>query len=97
MRFMVAEAGVIFLHDNGMIGGVLMPLYFAPTFKIAAELFWWAPDGDGGLREAFEGWARENADAVQFSGLCDHREGAINRLYRRGGFERAEVSYLKRF
>lgn len=90
-------AGAIFLHENGMIGGVLLPLYFAPTFKVAAELFWWAPDGDNGLKEAFEAWAQDNADAVQFSGLCDHREKAISRLYRIAGFERAEVAYIKRF
>ncbi|MFZ5667966.1 MAG: hypothetical protein ACOY4K_00580 [Pseudomonadota bacterium] len=94
----VIEHGVVFLADGGMCGGVLSPSYFNPAHVVAAELFWWAPVGGGReLREAFERWARAaGAAAVQFSGLANDRLEAVTRVYRRGGFEPVEMSFVKR-
>ncbi len=94
----VIQNGVIFLTDEGMCGGVITPFYFAPSFKLAVEMFWWAPKHGRGLRKAFEAWAQENgATAVQFSALSDKRSEAVNAVYTRAGFERAETAYIKRF
>jgi GNAT superfamily N-acetyltransferase len=93
------ENGAVFLTDTGVIAGLISPFYFQPAFKLGVELFWWAPDGGGReLREAFEGWAREQgATAVQFSAMGDENAERVARLYRRAGFEPAETAFVKRF
>lgn len=92
------ELGGVFLSDEGFCGGAIAPLYFSPDTLVATELFWFTPSEGRELREAFEGWARgQGADAVQFSALVDDHERAVERIYRRAGFERVETGYLKRF
>jgi hypothetical protein len=91
-------SGAIFLHDDGMCGGIISPPYFNPAFALAVEFFWYAPTGDKGLRAAFEAWAREGgALGVQFSALADDHLPAVSRLYRRAGFIPAETAFVKRF
>lgn len=91
----VMASGVIFVTDRGMIGGVLMPIPFAPQVVLAVELFWW---GDGALKADFEAWAKERgATAVQFSALADDRSEAMARLFARNGYRPAETGYLKEF
>lgn len=95
---MIEDAGVIFLGDTGIIGGVLSPLYFNPGVLLAAELFWWAPTEGQALRQAFEAWAAEiGCVGVACSGLAGEREGAIRRIYERHGYATTEVSFMKRF
>ena len=90
--------GAIFLTDDGMCGGLMVPAYFNPAFVFAAELFWWAPTEGRALREAFEGWAQESgASAVQFSAMTDDHLPAVTRLYRMGGFKPAETAFVKEF
>lgn len=92
------EAGGVFLSDEGFCGGMLTRLYFSPDTLIAAELFWFAPSEGKALREAFEAWAKAaGAIGVQCSALADGHERAVDRLYQRAGYERAEIAYLKRF
>lgn len=89
--------GIVFLSEEGMLGGVLHPLYFNPAFKVAAEMFWWAPKGGGALRAAFEAWAHSNGAAgIQFSSLADDRAPALARMFRRAGFVPVETGYFKR-
>lgn len=92
------EGGAVFLSDDGMVGGLLVPLYFNPAVVMGAELFWWAGKTGKPLREAFEAWARgEGAQGVQFSGLTDQREETIRKVFARAGYERAETAFFKRF
>ncbi len=92
------EHGVILLSDDGMLGGVLNPLYFNPSVVFAAELFWWAPKEGRALREAFEAWAREHgAMGVQFSGISNERAATVTKLFQRAGYEPVELAFLKRF
>lgn len=91
------EHGVIFLSDDGMIGGVISPFYFNPAVTMAAELFWWARSGGQELRQALEAWGRERgAQALTCSGLTGEREAAIRRVYARAGYHPAEVAFVKR-
>lgn len=91
------EGGVIFLSSDGMIGGLLSPLYFNPSISGAAELFWYARDGGRELREAFETWGKEaGAQIIQFSGLVNEREAASRRLFRAAGYRATEVAFMKR-
>lgn len=92
------EHGVILLSEDGMIGGVLSPIYFNPEVVMATELFWWAGKTGKQLREAFETWARENgAQGVQFTGLADEREATIRKVFDRAGYAAVEVGFIKRF
>jgi len=91
------EKGVIFLSDDGMIGGVISPFYFNPAVTMAAELFWFARSEGRQLREALEAWGRENgASALTCSGLTGEREPAIRKIYARAGYLPAEVAFVKR-
>lgn len=91
------EHGAIFLSEDGFIGGLLSPAYFNPAYVFAAELFWFARKEGPQLRQAFEAWAREQgASAVTCSGLVDHHEAAIRRVYGRAGYEPSEIAFMKR-
>lgn len=94
---MIEGPGVVFLSDDGFIGGALAPAYFNPSVILAAELFWFARQEGPELRQAFEAWARENgASAVTCTGLVDHHEAAIRRVYARAGYEPSEIAFMKR-
>lgn len=99
-RFAVglAEAGVVFLSDDGMLGGAINPLYFNPAILMGVELFWWAGKTGRQLREAFESWAKERGAAgVMFSGLSDEREPTIRKVFARAGYQPGELAFFKRF
>lgn len=90
--------GVILLSEDGMLGGLLNPLYFNPSVLMGVELFWWAGKTGGPLRLAFEEWAAERgAEGCQFTGLADEREPTIRKVFRRAGYEACEVGFMKRF
>ncbi len=90
------EKGVIFLSDEGMIGGFLSPAYFNPAYVMAVELFWWAASEGTSLRLAFEGWAKDSgARRIVFTGLVDDRERGIRRVFSRAGYAPVEMSFVK--
>lgn len=90
------DGGVIFLSDEGMIGGVMNPLYFNPNHHVAAELFWWAKSGGRKLMARFEEWAIENgASGIQFSALGDNRSERMDRLFIRAGYSKVETGYYR--
>lgn len=92
------ESGVILLSDDGMLGGVLHPLFFNSTAIMGCELLWWAGKTGRQLREAFEVWAREQgAVGVMFSGLSDEREPTIRKVFARAGYQPGELAFFKRF
>lgn len=94
----LVETGVIFLSEDGLIGGLLNPLYFNPSYVVGAELFWFAPKEGRELRIAFEEWCRENgAHAVQFSALGDEKSDTVEALFKRSGYRKVETGYLKEF
>lgn len=90
------DVGVVFLSDDGMIGGVMNPLYFNPKHHVAAELFWWAKSGGRKLMARFEEWAVENgASGIQFSALGDNRSERMHRLFIRAGYSKVETGYYR--
>lgn len=91
------EGGAVFLSDHGIIGGVIVPMYFNPAVKVAAELFWWAPQEGRALREAYEAWAKEHGASIsQFSGQRNERSDTVEKLFRRAGYEPVETGFMKR-
>lgn len=91
------EQGAVFLSPRGIIGGLVSPIYFNPDYRVAVELFWWAPEEGRALREAFEGWAIEQGvNAIQFSGQRNERAETVEKLFRRAGYEPVETGFVKR-
>lgn len=87
------------VDKGGFVGGVIIPLWFAPQVKLGVELFWYCENpGEGSrYRETFERWARgRGADTLQFSCMLTDREPALRRMYRRAGFEAVEIGFRKK-
>lgn len=94
---LIDGAGIIFLSDDGFIGGVLTACYFNPATTLASELFWFARKEGPELLAAFEAWARESgASAITTSGLADGHERAIRRVFARNGYVASEIAFTKR-
>jgi len=91
---LIGGGGVVLLTDRGCIGGILAPLWFAPAWRMAVEMFWWA-EGDGlALLRAFEAWARaEGAQEVRMTTL--HALPRADAIMRRRGYAPVEISYTK--
>lgn len=83
----ILDRGVIFLSRGGLIGLVVAPSLYNREAKVAAEMFFWAPDGEGdALRRAAEEWARERADVLVMNA---HEPGDVERIacwYGRKGY-----------
>lgn len=91
------ETGAVFLSERGIIGGVIVPLYFNPAYKIAAELFWWAPKDGRALKKAYAAWEKEQGAAIsQFSGQRNDRSDTIEKLFVRDGYTPVETGFMKR-
>lgn len=90
------DGGVILISETGIIGGLMNPLYFNPSYNVACELFWWATSGGRELMKAFEDWGQENnASAFQFSALGDDKSERMAQLFDRAGYRRVETGYFK--
>lgn len=86
----------------GICGAMTFPLYFAPTIKIAQELFWWIkPEARGtsaGKQMMFEieGWAEQvGASHLFMIALENDRSKTMERVYGRNGFAPIERTFTK--
>jgi len=86
----------------GISGAMTFPLYFAPTIKIAQELFWWIePEARGtsaGKQMMFEieGWAEQvGASHLLMIALENDRSKTMERFYGRNGFAPLERIFIK--
>lgn len=95
--FIANNSGAVFLSEQGQIGGILAPMYCAPSYLMAVELFWFARDGMGGkLMRAFEEWAEENgANSVVMSSVLQHDGERVAAILERKGYSAREVSFKK--
>lgn len=90
--------GCVFFHDEGLIAGVITPLFFNAAFLTAQEVLWYAKRDGEALRKKFEDWSEEvGADLVRFSCLCDGREEHMRDKYKSKGYTPLEVSFGKVF
>lgn len=89
----IEAGGGLFTSERGMIGGILAPMWCAPGWLSAVELFWWAEDGQGlRLLRRFEQWAREQgAQEVRMTTLAAMPDA--ERALR--GYERTETSWTR--
>lgn len=85
------DDAAIFLSPGGFIGLTKVGLYFNRAVPVTAELFFWAPDGQGdALRKAAERWA--GGLLVMNAHLAEPR--AAN-WYARKGYRPLEATFLK--
>jgi len=87
--------GAVFLSRRGMLWLSIVSLYFNSGVRIAAEMFFYAPDGRGdALRRAGERWARQSAQLIAMNahGNTDPR---ARLLYERAGYAALEHSFLR--
>lgn len=92
-----AEAGVLLMHDHGMLGGLIGPVYFSPV-KIAQEMFWFAERDGMSLLKGFEDWSKaQGADFVlMISQALDERtDRLMQKKYERRGYILKERQYVK--
>lgn len=87
----------LFWNGEGMIGGVIAPIYFGGGL-VAQELFWFAEKGGMSLLDTFEEWAH-NAGAsglimVSLS-LNERADSLMDRIYQRRGYRLRERTYYK--
>jgi hypothetical protein len=94
LEMMEDEESIVLMHDHGILGGHLITPYFGDTV-IAQELFWFAEEGGMPLLQTFEIWAfSEGAEMVSMAGT-GIKPKALDRLYRRVGYDRRETFYVK--
>lgn len=95
-NLLASEDAAIFFSDGGFCGGLIFPMYFNFSFRIAQEMFWFADHDGTALREAFEAWAESRgAKAIQMSCIADDREKAVRRLFRKAGYDATETALMK--
>lgn len=100
------EAGAIFVIDvDGVVAGAagfgLGPIWIRSDTSICQEMFWWVePEGSRealALWRAGEAWAQERgavaATMIRVEGL---RDEALDRTYRRRGYNPVEHHYVRR-
>lgn len=96
--------GVIFILENdgalvGCIGGVATPEPYSADLA-ASEFFWSVMESHRGgglhLYRAFEAWARaKGCQQIRLCHMLDSMPEKLSHVYRRLGFEPAEVHYVK--
>lgn len=94
---MSSDEGVVFIHQYGIIGGYLVPVFFNGD-NIANELFWFADKGGRELLEAFEDWASfMSVKKIILSSLAfgTERDRKMTNLYSRYGYSPIEMHFAK--
>jgi GNAT superfamily N-acetyltransferase len=87
----------------GMLGLMMMPLYFSPSTTFATEMFWWVEpehrkSGTGkALLDAAEKWAKERGATVcTMISLSQSEPDRVPALYRSAGYEPLETTWMRR-
>lgn len=95
LRTLIAsDDAALLVHDHGVIGGVINPMWCAPDVKVALEMFWWAESGGLALMRAFQEWAHgKGATIVQMSMIIGGKD--VSAIYDRMGYMPVELSYVR--
>ena len=93
-RMIESPDAVVFMTDDGFVGGQLVPAYCDPDWIMAVELFWWASGSGLKLLKAFEDWAiYKNANEVRMTSLITLKRA--EKILNRKGYHAAEISYTR--
>lgn len=82
---------------DGVLGGVITPMWFNLDILQASEMFWWSDGGKGlELKAEYEAWALSmGASYVNMAALERIRPKAIGRFYIESGYKLFEHGYTK--
>lgn len=90
------EQGCAFVHEHGVIVGLLTPLYFNDEVQVLQEVFWWAEKDGLKLLEEFEAKAvEEDCLAIQMAALTAMSADRVEKIYFRRGYTKMESYYIK--
>ncbi|MCP4314449.1 MAG: hypothetical protein GY789_00020 [Hyphomicrobiales bacterium] len=97
LRFMMENTSALMLtNGHGVIAGMLMPVFFAPSRLMMEESIWWAKRGGRELLKSFVSESRlMGADFVLLSTLENEKSKSVERLVSGQGFRPIERRYLK--
>lgn len=97
LRFMIGNPQALVLtNGEGVIGGMMAPVYFNPSKMMMEESYWYAEKGGRDLLKAFCEEARlMGADYVYLSTLTDERTDVADRIVTRMDFRPVERRYVK--
>jgi GNAT superfamily N-acetyltransferase len=102
-----SDAAQVWVADKdgdvvGIAAAIAFPLYFAPSVKVAQELFWWVDPSERGstagkqMLFAIEGWAEQiGASQLFMIALENERSDTMERVYSRSGFSPIERTFTK--
>jgi len=103
--FMQSDAFLCLVSDNdgidGMISGVISPVYFNHAHKSGEELFWWVSDkapqmtGIRLLQSLEKEAARNGCKTWQMKSLFRLNDDRMPQLYGRLGYRATERSFMK--
>ena len=96
-NYIDSDTSVIFLHDKGIIGGQLVPLFFGKGV-IANEVFWFAESHGKILLNAFEEWGKAmGAEKILLSSLAfgNERDMKMTKYYDKLGYKPIEIHFAK--
>lgn len=93
-RMIEGNDAALLVHDRGVIGGVIAPLWCAPDVRVANELFWWSESNGLALMKAFEAWAAsKGAQVVNMVMIMGVRD--VSAIYDRAGYAPVELSFMR--
>lgn len=95
LRWMIeAEDAALLVHDRGVIGGFIAPMWCSPGVNVASELFWWSESNGLALMKAFEAWAAsKGAQVVNMVMIMGVRD--VSAIYDRAGYAPVELSFMR--
>ena len=95
LRWMIeSDEAALLVHDRGVIGGVLAPMWCSPGVTVASELFWWSESNGLSLMKAFEAWAAsKGAQVVNMVMIMGVRD--VSPIYDRAGYAPVELSFMR--
>lgn len=89
---------VLFVHQKGIIGGVLVPIFFGGQM-VLQELFWYADEGGKLLLESLEDWGKSNGASYCMLSMLHYEDENQNKkyqkMYKRLDYTPQEIHYRK--
>lgn len=97
LRFLIENpAGMVLTNGDGVIGGMMAPIFYQPGKMMLEESFWWADRGGRDLlREFTEEGRKMGATCVLLSTLENDKSEIVHRIVSRMGFTPVERRYVK--
>jgi hypothetical protein len=97
LRFLIENpAGLVLTNGDGVIGGMMAPIFYQPGKLMMEESFWWADRGGRDLLRAFTEEAKAmGAACVLLSTLENQKSEIVHRIVSRMGFAPVERRYVK--